>query len=84
MNDRAWEHLKTSPTYKIYRAPDGWWDPFPYTVARPDGSVLTCTATIWGARWAIRRAIRKGDRKKVSFWGRSLVEEIDPGGDRRG
>lgn len=77
--DPAWDRLKTGDTYKIYRDPTQRWNPFRfrYTVARPEGGVLAVAASLWGARYAVRREIKRLDGgKKRYFWERPLVDEI--------
>jgi hypothetical protein len=76
----AWQKLNDGKTYKIYDDSDNWlgWLLNRYTVADPDGSVLTCTTTRWGARRAIRKhAIRKHQRNGGGeWWERPIVGEV--------
>lgn len=76
--DSAWAKLHDGETYKVYREPG--FSMFRYTVVSPKGTVLTSACTRWGARWAIRRAMR---RRVAPWWEQPVVEEIRPGGDAR-
>lgn len=76
MADAAWEKLHDGKTFKVYRDGDFL---LRYTVADPEGRVVACTSTLWGARRVIRRAVRRA--RKAEWWNAPIVAEVaDPGG----
>lgn len=72
-----WERLKDGTTYKVYKDND-WF--LPYTVASPEGKVLTCTTTLRGALRFIERKKKEArqGKKDLPFWERELVIEVEP------
>jgi hypothetical protein len=71
----GWQKLNDGETYKVYRDVNGFldWLICRYTVAAPNGEVVACCSTRWGAR----RAIRKHQRKQpLKWWDKPIVEEV--------
>lgn len=64
MAESSFSVLHDGQSYKVYPSAD-WL--FRYTVTYPSGTVLTVTSTLWGARRAIKRAIKQQGKNR-SWW----------------
>lgn len=75
MADDATDRLYDGKSYKVYR--NGRFD---FTVTAPSGRIVACRLTIWGARRAIRRHMRRETRG--GWWDAPIVVEVDVNGER--
>jgi hypothetical protein len=71
-DDSSWEDSK-GPDYKIYDNGRSFLD-FPYTVVKPGGGIITVACTRWGARRAITKHLRAGDKRP--YWEGPIVERV--------
>lgn len=72
MSDTRWE-IHQNDNYKIYRSSWDWF--FKYTVCGPRGEIVDCTCTLWGARRAIKRHIKKYGGRRPKHWEGELVAQ---------
>lgn len=76
MTADGWALMHDGLSYKVFKARPRLRSVFPFTVTRPDGSILTVATTRWGARWAIRRDITRKPQRK--WWDGPIVDEVKP------
>ncbi len=67
---------KPTGTWRVLKVPRHQDPLFPYHVITPDGGLSTIAATLWGARWHVRREkAKRAQRNHVDWWEAPTVHE---------